>query len=62
MLCAGALQLEDLKRIIIDASYIDQKKRGIFEIKETQKSVMDFLCSEDLKKRIFDGNTAIIFY
>ena len=60
--CAGALKLEDLKRIIIDASYIDQKKRGIFEIKETQKSVMDFLCSEKLKKRILDGNTIIIFY
>ena len=59
---AGTLKLEDLKRIIIDASYIDQKKRGIFKIKETQKSVMDFLCSEKLKKRILDGNTIIIFY
>jgi len=57
-----ALKLEDLKRIIIDASYIDQKKRGIFEIKETQKSVMDLLCSEKLKKRILEGNTSIIFY
>jgi len=58
----GALKLEDLKRVIIDASYIDPKKRGIFEIKETQKSVMNFLCSEMLKKRIFCGNTTIIFY
>ncbi|KAF8419733.1 U3-containing 90S pre-ribosomal complex subunit-domain containing protein, partial [Tirmania nivea] len=29
------LKLGDLKRIIIDASQIDEKKRGIFEIKET---------------------------
>ncbi|KAF8423340.1 U3-containing 90S pre-ribosomal complex subunit-domain containing protein [Tirmania nivea] len=56
------LKLGDLKRIIIDASQIDEKKRGIFEIKETQKDVIDLLCSEELRKRLLDGSTSIIFY
>ncbi|KAF8436177.1 U3-containing 90S pre-ribosomal complex subunit-domain containing protein [Terfezia claveryi] len=56
------LKLDDLKRIIIDASQIDEKKRGIFDIKETQKDVMDLLCSGELRKRLSDGSTSIIFY
>ncbi|KAF8472055.1 U3-containing 90S pre-ribosomal complex subunit-domain containing protein [Kalaharituber pfeilii] len=57
-----ALKLDGLKRVLIDASYIDQKKRGIFEIKETQKSVMDLLLNEKLKERLLSGDTTIIFY
>jgi len=56
------LKLDDLKRIIIDASHIDEKKRGIFEIKETQKGVMDLLCSRELRARLLDGSTSIIIY
>jgi len=56
------LKLDDLKRIIIDASWISEKKRGIFEIKETQKGVMDLLGNGELRKRLLDGSTCIIFY
>ena len=54
--------MDYLKRIVIDASHIDQKKRGIFEIKETEKGVMDLLCSDQLKKRLLAGDTKILFY
>lgn len=57
-----ALKLDDLKRVIIDTSRIDEKKRGVFEIKETQKSLMDLLCSEGVRKRLLEGSTSIIFY
>ncbi|PBP17529.1 hypothetical protein BUE80_DR011525 [Diplocarpon rosae] len=32
----GALQVDRLERIVVDASHIDVKKRGILEMKETQ--------------------------
>ncbi|KAI5801704.1 U3-containing 90S pre-ribosomal complex subunit-domain containing protein [Peziza echinospora] len=57
-----ALSLDEVVRIVIDASHIDQKKRTIFEIKETQKGIMDLLSHEPLKKRILNGSTVIIFY
>lgn len=57
-----ALKIDSLRRIIIDASHIDQKKRGIFDIKETQKAMMDLLCYDKLKSRVLDREAVILFY
>ncbi|WPH01617.1 Protein CMS1 [Acrodontium crateriforme] len=47
----GALKISSLERIVIDASHIDQKKRGILDMKETQAPLVQLLSREDLKEK-----------
>lgn len=47
----GALQVDRLERIVIDASYIDQKKRGVLEMRETQVPLMLWLNRKEFKDR-----------
>lgn len=49
----GALRIDHLKRIVIDASHIDQKKRGILEMKETQVPLIKLLGLEELREKYF---------
>jgi len=49
LLNSGSLASEALRRIVVDSSYIDKKKRGILDMKETQKPLMDLLCREEFK-------------
>jgi protein CMS1 len=48
---SGALKPAHLERIIIDASHIDQKKRGVLDMKETQVPLVDLLARPELKER-----------
>lgn len=47
----GALSSKDLKQIVIDASHIDQKKRGVLDMKETEVPLVQLLTRDDLKSR-----------
>jgi protein CMS1 len=47
----GALQVDKLERIIIDASHIDVKKRGILEMKETQVPLTVWLGRKEFRER-----------
>jgi protein CMS1 len=47
----GALSAKHLKRIVVDASYIDQKKRGILDMKDTQPPLIKLLTRADFKER-----------
>jgi protein CMS1 len=38
-----ALSTANLKQVVIDVSYIDQKKRGILDMKELHESLIKFL-------------------
>lgn len=60
----GALSAKHLKRIIVDASYIDQKKRGILDMKETQMPLVKLLTRKDLRERYEDKmlSTKLFFY
>ncbi|POS85812.1 hypothetical protein EPUL_001062 [Erysiphe pulchra] len=49
----GALRIDHLKRIVIDASHIDKKKRGILEMKETQVPLIKLLGLKELRDRYF---------
>ena len=51
VIAVGALAVDRLERIVIDASYIDQKKRGILEMKETQIPLTQWLGRKELKER-----------
>ncbi|KAH8802779.1 U3-containing 90S pre-ribosomal complex subunit-domain containing protein [Xylogone sp. PMI_703] len=55
----GALAIDRLERIVIDASYVDQKKRGILEIRETQVSLTLLLGRPDIKTRLGSTENAI---
>jgi len=47
----GALSSSKLERVIIDASHIDQKKRGVLDMKETQVPLVKLLTRQELKER-----------
>lgn len=47
----GALNMEYLERIVIDASHIDKKKRGILDMKETQIPLVQLLAQKEIRER-----------
>ncbi|KAF7960520.1 hypothetical protein EAE96_000200 [Botrytis aclada] len=60
----GSLAVDRLERIVIDASHIDQKKRGILEMKETQIPLTTWLGQKTFRER-YEGSTdklQILFY
>ncbi len=58
-LVAGALSSADVERIVIDASFIDQKKRGILDMKETQVPLVQLLTRPELKARYGEAGSKI---
>lgn len=48
---SGELSLKQLQRIVIDGSYVDQKKRGIFDMKDLHLPLLQFLNRADLRDR-----------
>ncbi|KAI5464282.1 U3-containing 90S pre-ribosomal complex subunit-domain containing protein [Mariannaea sp. PMI_226] len=60
----GALSLDNLKRIIVDASHIDQKKRGVLDMKDTIIPLARFLTHKGFKDRYVDAKKplALLFY
>ncbi|KAF2460270.1 U3-containing 90S pre-ribosomal complex subunit-domain containing protein [Lineolata rhizophorae] len=60
----GALSSKGLRRIVIDASYIDQKKRGIFDMKELFIPLFNLLSRPAFRKRYGDSSDLLelIFY
>jgi len=54
----------DLKRIIIDASHIDQKKRGIMDMRETMMPLVKLLTKQELKDKYTDAEQPVdlMFY
>ncbi|KAF7913942.1 uncharacterized protein EAF01_000348 [Botrytis porri] len=60
----GSLAVDRLERIVIDASHIDQKKRGILEMKETQIPLTTWLGQKAFRER-YDSSTdklQVLFY
>jgi protein CMS1 len=58
------LAVDRLERIVIDASHIDQKKRGILEMKETQVPLTKWLNRTEFKERYGAATNGIdlLFY
>ncbi|WEW57519.1 Protein cms1 [Emydomyces testavorans] len=54
-----ALNLDSLKQIVIDGSYIDQKKRGIFDMKDLHFPLLKFLNRADLRDRYKSKNDKV---
>ncbi|KAK7209565.1 hypothetical protein V2G26_016743 [Clonostachys chloroleuca] len=47
----GALSLENLERLVVDASHIDQKKRGVMDMKDTMMPLARFLARKEFKEK-----------
>ena len=58
---AGGLSASKLERIVIDASHIDQKKRGIMDMKETQVPLVQLLSRKDIKEAS-GGKAELLFF
>jgi protein CMS1 len=61
----GALSAGRLERIIIDASHIDSKKRGILDMKEVQSPLIKLLTRPSFKEKYNEDKMKkieLIFY
>lgn len=61
---AGALSLDNLHRLVVDASHIDQKKRGVLDMKDTMLPLARFLTRSEFKERYVDDKKplSLLFY
>ncbi|KAI0475819.1 U3-containing 90S pre-ribosomal complex subunit-domain containing protein [Xylariaceae sp. FL0804] len=61
---SGALKLDSLERLVVDASHIDQKKRGIMDMKETMIPLARWLARPEFKERYTDPTRPLqlLFY
>lgn len=61
---AGALSSDKLDRIVVDLSHIDQKKRGIADMRDTQEPLMRLLTRKELKDRygLENGGLELLFF
>jgi protein CMS1 len=62
LLKEDAISTRNLQRLVIDASYIDQKKRGVLDIQEVFLPLLDLLLKTGLKERLAEGKTKILVY
>ncbi|CAK7203780.1 Protein cms1 [Sporothrix eucalyptigena] len=51
----GALSVAHLRRIVVDVSHIDQKKRGVLDMQDTTLPVVRWLSRPELKARYSSG-------
>ncbi|KAK6330892.1 hypothetical protein TWF718_003090 [Orbilia javanica] len=62
----GALQIKYLQRVVLDVSYLDAKKRGLWDIKEVQYKLVELLAFEGVRRRLEGGgeedSRGLMFY
>ncbi|KAK6502309.1 hypothetical protein TWF506_002891 [Arthrobotrys conoides] len=62
----GALQIKYVQRIVLDVSYLDAKKRGLWDIKEVQDKLVELLAVEGIRRRLEGGgeedSRGLMFY
>jgi protein CMS1 len=51
ILFLGSLSLDKLERLVVDASHIDQKKRGVFDMKDTMLPIIRWISRKEFKER-----------
>jgi protein CMS1 len=63
LLDQNALSTTNLKRIVIDVSYIDQKKRGILDMKDLHESLIRLLLRKEfVGDEDEDASNLFLFY
>jgi protein CMS1 len=57
-----ALSIENLKRVVIDVSYIDQKKRGILDMKDLHEPVIKLLLRKEFVGEDKQGGDGLFLF
>ena len=60
----GSLSLENVERLVVDAPHIDQKKRGVMDMKDTLMPLARWLSRKEFKDRYTatDKQLQLLFY
>jgi protein CMS1 len=58
----GALSTENLKQVVIDVSYIDQKKRGVLDMKELHEALIKLLLRKEFVGDGKDGGDDLFLF
>jgi len=58
----GALSTENLKQVVVDVSYIDQKKRGVLDMKELHDSLIKLLLRKEFVGEGKDGGDDLFLF
>lgn len=58
----GALRMDRVEQVILDHSYRDAKKRGMVQIKEVTKDLVDVLGNDVLYGRLREGKCQIVLF
>lgn len=64
LLTHGALSSANLESIIVDVSHIDQKKRGILDMKDLYTALVDLLIRDEFKisPSVWNNRIKVLFY
>lgn len=64
LLTHGALSSANLESIIVDMSHIDQKKRGILDMKDLYTALVDLLVRDEFKTSpsVWNNRIKVLFY
>ena len=62
LLDQNALSTANLKRVVVDVSYIDQKKRGILDMKDLHEPLIKLLLRKEFVGDDDEGNGLFLFY
>lgn len=62
MLEEQALSTKNLKRVVVDVSYIDQKKRGILDMKDLHESLIKLLLRKELVGEDKEGGDDVFLF
>lgn len=57
-----ALSTANLKRVVVDVSYIDQKKRGILDMKELHESLIKLLLRKEFVGEGKEGGDGLFLF
>lgn len=49
---AGALKMSEVKRLVFDLSYLDEKRRGLLDMKDVLEAVLGLIRVEEVRKRL----------
>ena len=60
----GAVASDEIERIVVDCSHIDQKKRGILDMRETHMPLIQLLTRNDFIRRYgtASGGLDLLFF
>jgi protein CMS1 len=58
---SGALKIDRLDSVVLDMSAVNEKRQGIFDIRETHKDMLDLLNEPVIKSGLGDKIKLLIY-